>query len=184
VATTCGSGRSTQAGTVRAVETIAELNAAAADAAQTALLACCASRRWAAVILAARPYQDLAHLLGVSDATLAALDWADVEEALAGHPRIGERMQGAGQEAEWSRREQSAAATGDGGLRAALTAGNVEYEQRFGHVFLIRATGRGATEILTELHQRLGNDEPTEREVVRAELAGIVHLRLERLLDH
>lgn len=164
------------------METIAELNAAAGDVAETALLACCASRRWAAVILAARPYQDLAHLLGVSDATLAALDWADVEEALAGHPRIGEQPRGSGQEAEWSRREQSAAATGDGGLRAALTAGNVEYEQRFGHVFLIKASGRSATEILAELHQRLGNDEATERAVVRTELAAIVHLRLEKLL--
>jgi len=163
------------------VDTITELNAAGADEAETALLACCASRRWAAVILAARPYQALAHLTAVSDATVAALDWSDVEEALSGHPRIGERVRGAGQEAEWSRREQSAAATGDGGLRAALTAGNVEYEQRFGHVFLIKATGRSATEILTALHRRLSNDEATEREVVRAELAGIVHLRLEKL---
>jgi 2-oxo-4-hydroxy-4-carboxy-5-ureidoimidazoline decarboxylase len=132
-------------------------------------------------MLAAQPYADLAQAIAVSDATIGALDWGDVEEALAGHPRIGERLRTAGREAEWSRREQSAAATDDGELRAALTAGNVEYEQRFGHVFLIRATGRGATEILTALHGRLGNDEATERDVVRDELAGIVRLRLEKL---
>jgi 2-oxo-4-hydroxy-4-carboxy-5-ureidoimidazoline decarboxylase len=164
------------------VDTIAELNAATPAEAETALLACCASTRWAAILLAARPYAELAALVAVSDAALAALDWGDVEEALAGHPRIGERAGGTGQEADWSRREQSAAATGDNGLRAALTAGNVEYEQRFGHVFLIRATGRDAAEILAALHQRLGNDEDTEKDVVRGELAGIVRLRLEKLM--
>ena len=164
------------------MNTIPALNAAAPDDAEPALLACCASRRWAAVVLAARPYAGLPALIAVSDATLAALDWGDVEEALAGHPRIGERMRGTGREAEWSRREQSAAATGDNDLRAALTAGNVEYEQRFGHVFLIRASGRTAPEILANLHQRLRNDDATERDVVRGELAGIVRLRLEKLL--
>jgi 2-oxo-4-hydroxy-4-carboxy-5-ureidoimidazoline decarboxylase len=165
------------------VDSISGLNAATPAEAEPELLACCASRRWAAVVLAARPYGSLEALLGVSDATVDALDWGDVEEALSGHPRIGERMRSTGREADWSRREQSAAATDDGDLRAALTAGNVEYEQRFGHVFLIRATGRTAAEILANLHQRLGNSESAEREVVRGELAAIVRLRLAKLFS-
>jgi 2-oxo-4-hydroxy-4-carboxy-5-ureidoimidazoline decarboxylase len=161
---------------VVAIGELAELNGAAEEAA-----ACCASRRWAATVLAGRPYADLGALTAVSDAALGALDWGDVEEALAGHPRIGERAEGAGREADWSRREQSAAATGDADLRAALTAGNVAYEQRFGRVFLICAAGRPAEEILAALQDRLGNDDEAERGVVRDELAKIVRLRLAKL---
>ena len=176
--------RAPPTGSVPGVGTIAglaELNEAPAEEAERGLLACCAAPRWAAVVMAGRPYADLAALHAMSDAALAALDWGDIEQALAAHPRIGERAQGAGREADWSRREQSAAATGDAAVRAALTAGNVEYEQRFGHVFLVCATGRSAAEILAALQGRLGNDEATERGVVRDELAKIVRLRLARL---
>ena len=165
-----------------AIGELAELNVAAPEEAERELLACCASRRWAATVAAGRPYADLGALTAVSDAALDALDWGDVDEALASHPRIGARAEGAGREADWSRREQSAAATGDADLRAALSAGNVEYEQRFGHVFLICATGRPAEEILAALQGRLGNDANAERAVVRGELAKIVRLRLARLV--
>jgi 2-oxo-4-hydroxy-4-carboxy-5-ureidoimidazoline decarboxylase len=158
------------------------LNAAAPDEAERALLACCAVPGWARVVLAGRPYADLDALTAVSDAALAALDWAGVEQALAAHPRIGERAEGDGREADWSRREQAAAATGDGDLRAALAAGNAEYEQRFGQVFLICATGLPVGAVLAALRERLGNDEHTERATVRQELGKIVRIRLARLV--
>jgi 2-oxo-4-hydroxy-4-carboxy-5-ureidoimidazoline decarboxylase len=158
------------------------LNAATPQEAERALLACCAVPGWVRVVAAARPYADLDALTAVSDAALAALDWAGVEQALARHPRIGERARGDGREADWSRREQAAAATGDDELRAALTAGNVEYEQRFGHVFLICATGLPADAVLAALRARLGNDEDTERATVRGELGKIVRLRLATLV--
>ena len=158
------------------------LNAAARERAERALLACCAVPGWASVVAAGRPYPDLGALTAVSDAALAALDWAAVERALAAHPRIGERARGDGREADWSRREQSAAATGDGDLRAALTAGNAEYEQRFGHVFLICATGLPAQDVLAALRARLCNDENAERATVREELGRIVRLRLAKLV--
>jgi hydroxyisourate hydrolase len=160
---------------------LAGLNAAEPGEAERALLACCASSRWAATVAAGRPYADVTMLTAVSDAALEALDWGDIEQALSGHPRIGERAEGAGREADWSRREQAAAATGDAGVQAALTAGNVEYEQRFGQVFLICATGLSAGEILAALHDRLGNDDAAERAVVRDELTRIVRLRLAEL---
>jgi 2-oxo-4-hydroxy-4-carboxy-5-ureidoimidazoline decarboxylase len=134
----------------------------------------CASSAWAAAMIAGRPYGSLDALAARSDGVLAGLDWPDVEEALTAHPRIGERATGNDREAAWSRQEQSGASGAAGDLRTA----NVEYERRFGHVFLICATGRSSDEILAALRDRLGNDERVEHELVRAELTQIVRLRL------
>ncbi|MBE1469977.1 2-oxo-4-hydroxy-4-carboxy-5-ureidoimidazoline decarboxylase [Kibdelosporangium phytohabitans] len=140
------------------------------------LLACCASRRWALRMDAAAPYPDVAELLATADAELAALGWRDVTEALAAHPRIGQRPTGTGQEAEWSRHEQAAAVGSD----AELAAANEAYERKFGRVFLISAAGRAADEVLAESRRRLANNEVAERDEVRRELAAIVRGRLAR----
>ncbi|WP_301175306.1 2-oxo-4-hydroxy-4-carboxy-5-ureidoimidazoline decarboxylase [Actinomadura geliboluensis] len=142
------------------------------------LAACCASRRWIAAVAG---HRDLAALRAASRRALDELAWADVEEALAAHPRIGERAGGGGREAGWSRGEQSGMDGAAAELREALVEGNRAYEERFGHVFLIRASGRSALEMLAELRERLGNDAETERAVVRRELAEIVDLRLVKL---
>src|SRR5262245_45988429 len=148
-------------------------NTAEPAVAEHDLLACCAARRWADELLARRPYHDLAQLRSVSEQVLRRLDWADVEQALAAHPRIGERARGNSAEAGWSRDEQAGATPGED-----LVAGNRLYEERFGHVFLICATGLSGEEILAALRQRLGNDPEAERDVVREELRKIVDLRL------
>jgi 2-oxo-4-hydroxy-4-carboxy-5-ureidoimidazoline decarboxylase len=148
--------------------------------AEAELLACCASRRWADELLARRPYHDLSGVRQVSRTVLAELSWADVEQALAAHPRIGERAAGTGTEATWSRAEQAGTAGATAQTQEDLVAGNITYEERFGHVFLICATGRTAEEMLTALRERLGNDPDSERSVVRAELTKIVDLRLEK----
>ena len=150
------------------------LNLEEPAAAEQDLLACCASRRWADEILARRPYHDLVQLRSVSEQVLRALAWADVEQALAAHPRIGERAEGASTEAGWSRDEQAGATPGDDDL----VAGNRAYEERFGHVFLICATGLSGADMLAALHGRLGNEPAAERDVVREELRKIVDLRL------
>lgn len=154
------------------------LNAEEAAAAEHDLLACCASRRWADEILARRPYHDLAQLRSVSEQVLRALDWTDVEHAIAAHPRIGERATGPGPESSWSREEQAGAAPGDD-----LVAGNVAYEERFGHVFLICATGLGAGRMRDALRARLGNAPEREREIARGELGKINRIRLTRLVE-
>lgn len=150
-------------------------NVAEPAQAEQALLACCASRRWADELLARRPYHDLAGMRRVSHTVLESLTWNDVAEALAAHPRIGERATGTGREAAWSRDEQAGAGTA---TQEDLVAGNVAYEERFGHVFLICATGLSGEAMLTALRERLGNDPDTEQGVVRGELAKIVDLRL------
>jgi len=150
--------------------------------AAAALGSCCASRRWVAAVTAARPFDDDAGLRRFSAAQLAALDWSDIQEALAAHPRIGERAAGTGRDATWSRAEQSGVADADARTAAALAAANAAYEAKFGHVYLIRATGRTAPQLLAAALGRLEHDEPTERAVVRDELNQIVRLRLDKLL--
>jgi 2-oxo-4-hydroxy-4-carboxy-5-ureidoimidazoline decarboxylase len=157
---------------------VAEFDAAPVADAAAELYACCASKRWIAAVLAGRPYRTRTALVATSDRVIAQLDWPDVDEALAAHPRIGERVAGNGREAAWSREEQSAARLADVATDAALREGNVAYEQRFGHVFLICATGLSASELLDALRARLTNPVEVERDVVRGELAKIVRLRL------
>jgi 2-oxo-4-hydroxy-4-carboxy-5-ureidoimidazoline decarboxylase len=158
--------------------TLEAFNAAPAPAAERDMLACCASRRFAAAVTAGRPYPGPAALLAAADAAFAALSWDDIVEAMSAHPRIGERPPGGG----WSAAEQSGAAQASGAVRRELAAGNLAYQQRFGHIFLICATGLSGQQMLDQLRARLGNDESTERAVVRGELLQITRLRMAKLL--
>lgn len=162
---------------------LSRFNALGVAPAQRKLLACCASRRWAAAVAEGRPYVDAGHALRVSDAAFATLTEDDIADALATHPRIGERADGQSPEAAWSRREQSAAADASVAVQQALAEANAVYEARFGRVFLICASGLPAEEILADLHTRIGNDDETEQAVVREELRKITRIRLEEALS-
>jgi len=162
------------------VDEVEAFNSMPAGELEKELLACCAAPAWGAAITAGRPYRDRSAILGAADHPLS---WADVLKGLSAHPRIGERARGDSKEAAWSRREQSAAAAGDGATEAELIAANRAYEDRFGHVFLIFASGRSRSEILAAARERLSNDEETERGIVAEQLRLIARLRLERLLD-
>jgi 2-oxo-4-hydroxy-4-carboxy-5-ureidoimidazoline decarboxylase len=160
--------------------TLENLNRLTASAAEAQLLSCCASRRWALRVAAGRPYADGAALLAAADAAWDEATDHDVLEALGAHPRIGERDGGGEQE----RREQAAAAaTVDDATAVALREGNSEYEERFGHIYLVFASGRSAPELLTDLRSRLGNDAATELRVAAEQQRAITRLRLERLLQ-
>lgn len=150
------------------------------------LASCCAAESWAEHVLSERPYADEAELLAASDGATAALDDAGLAQALAGHPRIGERRSAHGGQARaaaWSRQEQAGVATAETDVLAALETANADYEERFGHVYLVCASGRSAAELLAVCRARLDNDPMTEREVVLNELAKINRLRLSRLLS-
>lgn len=148
-----------------------------ADAAEAELLAVCASPAWARAVAAGRPYGTVDALLERAGAVLAGLDEAEVDRALAGHPRIGERSAHAS-----SRREQAGVAGADAAVLDALAEGNRAYEERFGHVYLVCADGRPAQELLEVLRTRLAHDPATERRVLRRELGAINALRLGRLI--
>ena len=146
------------------------------------LLACNASRRWARLVAGGRPYRTVDELIEASGHILTSLGWEDVAEALDAHPRIGERAAGSGQESTWSRREQSGARAASPEVARALAEGNRAYVERFGHVFLICATGLTADEMLADVTRRLTHDAATERTVTGQELAKITALRLGKLM--
>jgi 2-oxo-4-hydroxy-4-carboxy-5-ureidoimidazoline decarboxylase len=153
-------------------------NDAPADEIRAPLRACCEADPWIEAILAGRPYADEESLAQASDTATAALNDIALGQALAGHPRIGERVD----DDAWSNQEQARVRhAGDDVLRQ-LAVANAEYERRFGHVYLVCATGRSAEELLAICRSRLDNTPDVERSIVRAELAKINRLRLGKLL--
>ena len=160
-----------------------EFNDGPADQVAEALHTCNASPRFVAEVLAGRPYASPEALVARAEEVARALPWDEVVRALAAHPRIGDRVAGSSAEAQASRREQSSMSDADAEVRAALLDGNREYEERFDHVFLIRASGRSPAEMLAALRRRLGNDVDTERAEVTEQLAQITALRVQGLVQ-
>lgn len=175
------------------------LNGLPDGAAREELLACCSSVRWAAEVASGRPFASADEIIARSDAAVAGLTQADLEQALAGHPRIGDRSRAgaavgpgaasghpgheAGAAVGWSRQEQAGARAADQATIQALAEGNEAYESRFGHIYLVCATGRSGAELLALLRERLGNDPAAEWDVVRSELGKINRIRLRKLLE-
>ena len=153
--------------------TLASFNAAPEQEAVSAMLACCASPRFAAAMAAGRPYASQAAALDAVSSVFRTLAWPDVLEAMDGHPRIGARVSGL------PAAEQSGVADDS---RTALAAGNAAYEERFGHVFLICATGLSGEQMLAVLRERLDNDEMSERTAAAAELRKITVLRVRKAM--
>ncbi len=137
--------------------------------------------RWADEVMASGPFAAVSDLVFVATEVARRLSPEEVEQALAAHPRIGERPSGDGIAEELSRAEQSAEDADDEKLAAELIAGNEAYEERFDRVFLIRATGRSRQDIVNELHRRMVNDDESELAEVRQQLAEIAVLRIEKL---
>jgi 2-oxo-4-hydroxy-4-carboxy-5-ureidoimidazoline decarboxylase len=152
-------------------------NAMPAGQARQVLLGCCRAAGWADKVSAGRPYPSLGALLARAG---TALTDKDVSEALAGHPRIGDARTAA--KSAWSRREQAGVGGSDDAVLAELATGNRAYEERFGHIYLVCASGRSAAELLGILRERLRNEPEAERQVVRDELRKINELRLTKLI--
>ena len=163
----------------QAAATLGAFNAATAEDAKRDVFACCASRRFARAVADGRPYPDPAALLAAVDTTFKGLNWDDIVEAMSEHPRIGDRAARGGMSAA----EQSGAAAASDEVRQGLADGNLAYEQRFGHIFLIRASGLSGQEMLEQLRARLGHDDEAERTVVREELRKITRLRMTKMLN-
>ncbi|MEU7061429.1 2-oxo-4-hydroxy-4-carboxy-5-ureidoimidazoline decarboxylase [Streptomyces sp. NPDC046197] len=158
---------------------LARLNALEERAALAALHEACASTAWGRRLLATRPYATPEDLYAASDAAVAELTAEDLREAMAGHPPIGRPRPGD----PASAREQRGMAGASEELKAEMLDLNLAYQDRFGHVFLICATGRTGEQMRDALKERIGNSPEREREIVRTELGRINRIRLARLLE-
>jgi 2-oxo-4-hydroxy-4-carboxy-5-ureidoimidazoline decarboxylase len=152
---------------------IAEVNAMDGDRLAGVFRQCVAVGRWARELADDRPYADLAALLTRADELSASLTDAEIRQALDDHPRIGERAA----PGSMSAAEQSGVDSTD-----RLLAANIAYEARFGHIYLVCASGRDGEDLLADLAARMANDPVTELAVVRKELGKIARLRLAKLL--
>ncbi len=161
------------------------LNVLPPEEAVRELLTCCGSREWARRMAAARPFGDEAALLMRADEVWWALEERDWLEAFRSHPRIGEKKADAGQtsrEQAWSAGEQAGMGSAAAETQRALARGNREYDERFGFIYIVCATGKTADEMLALLRQRLANDPAAELRVAAGEQSKITRIRLEKLL--
>ncbi|MEU2711718.1 2-oxo-4-hydroxy-4-carboxy-5-ureidoimidazoline decarboxylase [Streptomyces sp. NPDC007205] len=158
---------------------LARFNDLEERAALAALHEACASTEWARRLSAGRPYAGADELYAASDAAMAELGTADLEEAMAGHPPIGRPKPGD----PTSAREQRGMAGASEELRDEMLELNLAYQEKFGHVFLICATGRTGEQMRDAVKERIGNSPEQEREIVRTELGKINRIRLARLVE-
>ncbi|UMG91466.1 2-oxo-4-hydroxy-4-carboxy-5-ureidoimidazoline decarboxylase [Nocardioides sp. TF02-7] len=121
---------------------VEELNGLPADEAAAVLRACADVDAWVDRLVRGRPWADRAALLTAADEAARRWTATEVDQALAQHPRIGERPDGDGPAAAQSRSEQAGVDPADTDLAARLAEGNRRYEERFGRIYLVRARGR------------------------------------------
>jgi OHCU decarboxylase len=163
------------------------LNELSADEAEAEFLKCCGSTAWAKQMTEARPFLDFSALSLKADQIWWNLGQEAWLEAFRAHPKIGEQKAAAGQSAQarqWSAHEQSESQKAAAETKAAVAAGNRDYEHRFGFIFIICASGKSAEEILAALNERLANDPADELRVAAAEQQKITQRRLSKLLEN
>ena len=164
--------------------TVAAFDRVPASEAARLLGACCGATRWVNGMLARRPFGDIRTLLVAADEVWSAMGPADWREAFEHHPRLGESRSAEPQderERGWSSGEQAGIRDAAASVRTALAAANVAYEQRFGYICIICATGLGAAEILTLTEERLANEPGYELAIAAEEQRKITRLRLLKL---
>lgn len=162
------------------------LNALSPEQAVKELLQCCGSKRWAEAMATQRPYASLETLLLAATDVWLSLEQSDWLEAFRSHPKIGERKATASvseQSQQWSGQEQAGVNKASEQTVESLGNLNQLYEQRFGYIFIICATGKSSEEMLAALRERLQNDPATELPIAAAEQGRITHLRLKKLVN-
>jgi 2-oxo-4-hydroxy-4-carboxy-5-ureidoimidazoline decarboxylase len=164
-------------------ETLAKWNRLPREDAAREILPCCGSGFWAREMAARRPFADEASLLAASEEAWRNLAREDWMEAFRSHPRIGESQASAGPAAGWSSQEQRNVSQAAETVKAELAVGNREYERRFGHIFIVCASGRTAPEILAILRRRLQSDDKTELREAAEEQRQIMLIRLRKWLS-
>ena len=166
------------------IHDLAWLNSLTAEVATRELLQCCGSRRWAQQMSNDRPYSTLEDLITHADQLWWSLNSGDWLEAFRSHPKIGEKKASnnvSAQSQQWSGQEQAEVDNASQQTADSLAALNRDYEEKFGFIFIICATGKTSGEMLAALQERLQHDSDTELRLAAAEQAKITQLRLKKL---
>ena len=132
------------------------------------------------------PADDLVELLEDAEEQWFKCSEEDWKEAFAHHPKIGDidsLKKKFASTAKWASAEQSGVNTASENTIEALAEGNKKYEDKFGYIFIVCATGKSAEEMLGILESRLQNDPKEEIEIAADEQNKITKLRLEKLLE-
>jgi len=164
---------------------LAWLNSLPPVEAEKELLQCCGSTRWAQQMAAARPYRTLENLTATANELWWSLDRNDWLEAFRSHPKIGEKKAAdpvSTQASQWSGQEQAGVATASQETVDSLATLNRAYEEKFGFIFIICATGKTSAEMMSSLRERLEHDAVDELPIAAAEQSKITALRLNKLL--
>ena len=162
------------------------LNELPADEAVAEFAKCCGAKRWAEAMTERRPYASVEELTRVAGDIWSSLSHDDWLEAFRSHPKIGEKKATeavSAQAQHWSGQEQSGVRDANRDTIDSLAQLNREYEQKFGFIFIVCATGKSAAEMLAMLRERLQNDAATELPIAAAEQAKITELRLKKLIN-
>jgi OHCU decarboxylase len=176
-------------GVIELNATLESWNAASANEALEAMIACCGARRWAAAMVARRPIGTVAELSAAADEEWARMQESDWMEAFACHPRIGGReaahasAQPSARSRRWSNQEQSSTHEAADQVLAELAAGNALYERRFGFTYIVCATGKSAEEMLAILNRRLAGDRTGELREAAEQQREITRIRLQRWVN-
>jgi 2-oxo-4-hydroxy-4-carboxy-5-ureidoimidazoline decarboxylase len=164
---------------------LARWNTLPSDEAATEILSCCGSRTWAANLAARRPFAEEQTLFTAADDCWQNLPEADWLEAFRSHPRIGEQhaqKKTTTVSAAWSRSEQSRMREADDAILLRMREGHRQYEERFGRIFIVCASGKQPAEMLSILEHRLANDPAQELLESGAQQQQIMQLRLRKWL--
>lgn len=165
--------------------TLADLNALPPAACAAALATCCGATAWVAAMNQQFPFATAEALFAAADQVWQNLAEADLREAFTHHPRIGDMnalREKFASTATWAAGEQGAVQQASQDTLEALAAGNDAYEQKFGYIFIVCATGKSAAEMLALLRARLPNEASQEIHLAMSEQAKITRLRLQKLL--
>jgi OHCU decarboxylase len=171
----------------RSVDLLQQFISLSPSEAENELLKCCGSKNWARQLTSLRPFASLDDLIDKADRIWWALGPADWLEAFHSHPKIGEKKAAAETAVEarkWSEDEQSGIRDSAQQTMEALADLNRAYEEKFGFIFIVCASGKSSDEMLAILRQRLGNQREEELRTAAAEQAKITGLRLRKLIDN
>ena len=168
------------------MDAVTRINSLSAEQSDAEFRKCCGSRRWATKMTAERPFENVEEMVAAADRIWWSLESTDWVEAFDSHPRIGERKPVAAVASEslrWSETEQSGTRHSTQQTRDELTELNRRYQEKFGFIYIVCATGKSAEEMLAILRDRVDNDRATELRNAATEQAKITTLRLHKLID-